>query len=48
MRSVGIEPKSIRHRVATRRLHVIHHKVYAVGHERRRSNAPSAKPNACN
>lgn len=34
LRSAGVEPKSIRHRLATRRLHVIHHKVYAVGHER--------------
>ena len=34
LRSAGIEPKSIRHRVATRRLHVVHYKVYAVGHER--------------
>jgi very-short-patch-repair endonuclease len=34
MRSVGIEPKSIRHRIATKRLHVVHYKVYAVGDER--------------
>jgi very-short-patch-repair endonuclease len=33
MRDVGIEPKSIRYRVATRRLHVIHYKVYALGHD---------------
>jgi very-short-patch-repair endonuclease len=34
LRDLGISPKAIRHRVATRRLHVIHYKVYAVGHER--------------
>ena len=34
LRRAGIDPKSIRHRVATRRLHVVHYKVYAVGHER--------------
>lgn len=34
LRNVGVEPKSIRRRVATRRLHVVHYKVYAVGHER--------------
>src|SRR4051794_31444238 len=34
LRRAGLEPKSIRHRVASRRLHVIHYKVYAVGRER--------------
>jgi very-short-patch-repair endonuclease len=34
MRDLAIEPKSIRHRVATQRLHVVHYKVYAVGHDR--------------
>jgi very-short-patch-repair endonuclease len=34
LRNAGIAPKSIRHRVATRRLHVVHYKVYAVGHDR--------------
>jgi hypothetical protein len=34
LRHAGLEPKSIRHRVASRRLHVIHDKVYSVGRER--------------
>jgi very-short-patch-repair endonuclease len=34
LRDACIEPKSIRHRVATRRLHVVHYKVYAVGPDR--------------
>jgi very-short-patch-repair endonuclease len=34
MREAGLSPKSIRHRVATARLHVVHYKVYAVGHAR--------------
>jgi len=34
LRDAGLEPKSIRHRVASRRLHVIHDKVYSVGRER--------------
>jgi very-short-patch-repair endonuclease len=34
LRDAGLSPKAIRHRVANRRLHVIHYKVYAVGHDR--------------
>jgi hypothetical protein len=34
LRNAGLSAKAIRHRVANRRLHVIHYKVYAVGHDR--------------
>lgn len=34
LRDCGLSPKTIRHRVAIGQLHVIHHKVYAVGHDR--------------
>jgi very-short-patch-repair endonuclease len=34
LRDAGLTPKAIRHRVANARLHVIHYKVYAVGHDR--------------
>ena len=34
LRDAGLSPKAIRHRVANQRLHVIHYKVYAVGHDR--------------
>jgi predicted NAD/FAD-dependent oxidoreductase len=33
LRDAGLEPKAIRHRVATRRLHVVHYKVYSVGRD---------------
>jgi very-short-patch-repair endonuclease len=34
LRDAGLTPKVIRHRVANAQLHVIHYKVYAVGHDR--------------
>src|SRR3954447_5754985 len=34
LRNCGLTPKAIRHRVAVGRLHVLHYKVYAVGHDR--------------
>src|SRR6059058_5611789 len=34
LRGFGLTPKAIRHRVANARLHVVHYKVYAVGHGR--------------
>src|SRR5436190_24263103 len=34
LRECGLTPQQIRYRVAIGRLHVIHYKVYAVGHDR--------------
>ena len=34
LRDAGLSPKAIRDRVGQARLHVVHYKVYAVGHER--------------